>query len=251
MDDAKLKLTKSPIIEAILDIECSQPAGRELAALKNAAYAAFSDRYPKFQEQLLKEHKVTSKEGAQPQLSVTQKLEALQFLHDDRKQLVQVRAKGFSYNRLFPYTTLDDYLPEIERCWKLYLELASPEQVRNVRLRYINRILLPFTEGRVELDNYLKIGPHLPDEETLTLTGFVNQHAAVDVETGNQVHILLTSLPPEGATLPVIFDNSATAPGPGDPKDWTWIISKIMSLREIMDRIFQKSLSESCLNLFR
>ena len=72
---------------------------------------------------------------------------------------MQVRAQGFSFNRLAPYSGLDDYLPEIERTWSLYVDLASPVQIRAIRLRYINRILLPLAANTVDLDEYLKIGP--------------------------------------------------------------------------------------------
>ena len=44
---------------------------------------------------------------------------------------------------------LDEYLPEIERTWRFFVELASPVQVRRIRLRYINRILLPLASGGV------------------------------------------------------------------------------------------------------
>ena len=79
-------------------------------------------------------------------MSVRRGIQALQFLHADEKQLVQVRAQGFSFNRLAPYTSLDDYLPEIERTWHLFVGLASPVQIRVVQLRYINRI--PCRRGR-------------------------------------------------------------------------------------------------------
>jgi len=111
--------------------------------------------------------------------------------------LTKVRMQGFSFNRLAPYTSLDDYLPEIERTWGLFASIASPVQIRVVRLRYINRILLPLTNGRVELEDYLKVGPRLPDEDRLRFAGFLNQYAAVEIDTGHQVNIVLTSQPPE------------------------------------------------------
>ena len=251
MNDTKLKLAKSPIIEAVLDIECDLPPGQQLADLENVARERYRDRYPKFQTQLLQEHKIESKPREEPKLSVRRGIQALQFLQEDGKQLVQVRNEGFSYNRLSPYTSFDDYLPEIQRCWQSYVELAAPVQIRIVRLRYINRILVPLIDGRVELDNYLRTGPRLPDEKTLRLSGFVNQQSAIEFETGNRVNILLTALPPEGETLPVILDNSAAAMGPGEPKDWPWILSKVMALRELMNQVFRNSLSESCLHLFQ
>jgi uncharacterized protein (TIGR04255 family) len=80
--------------------------------------------------------------------------------------------KVFSFNRLAPYTTLDDYLPEIERAWLLYVDLVSPVQIRVIRLRYINRMLLPMPANQLDLDEFLEIGPRVPDEEKLVCLAF-------------------------------------------------------------------------------
>lgn len=186
-----------------------------------------------------------------PTLAVRRGVEALVFSQEDERQLVQVRAQGFSFNRLAPYTSLDDYLPEIERSWRLYASLASPIQIRLLRLRYINRILLPMVNGRVRLEKYFKVAPRLPDQANLTFVGFLNQHAAVEVDTGHQVNIVLTAQIPQGDKLPVIFDNCVTAVASGEPEDWAWIVAKIQALRSLKNRIFKESLTETCLNLFR
>ena len=119
-----------------------------------------------------------------------------------------------------------------------------------MRLRYINRILLPTVAGRVELNDYLKIGPRLPDEQKLTFVGFLNQHAAVEAETGHQANIVLTAQALGTDMLPIIFDNCVAATGPADPADWPWILAKTHSLRGLNNRIFRNTLTERCLNLF-
>lgn len=251
MSEPAFKLAKPPIVEAVLDIECDLPPGQNLAALEEPARGRFSDRYPKSQTQFLQEHTIEKKPDTPPKFSVRQAIQAFQFLQADGLQLVQVRAQGFSFNRLAPYTSLDDYLPEIERTWGLYRGIAAPVQIRLIRLRYINRILLPTVGGRLELDDYLLVGPRLPDEKNLTFVGFLNQHSAVEVGTGIQVTTVLTTLAAEGEKLPLIFDNSVVAPGPGEPEDWSWILGKIVALRNLKNRIFKDTLTEQCLNLFR
>jgi uncharacterized protein (TIGR04255 family) len=133
----------------------------------------------------------------------------------------------------------------------LFIELASPVQIRVIRLRYINRILLPMVEGGVLLDDYLRVAPHLPDEKSLTFVGFLNQHAAVEIETGHHVNIVLTAQSPEGDKLPVIFDNCVAAAQDREPQDWPWILGKIQALRALKNRIFRNTLTEKCLNLFQ
>lgn len=251
MSEPELKLANAPIVEAVLDIDCDMPPGFDLAALEEPARQALRSQYPKFQNRLLEHHHIESKADEPSKHSARRAIQALQFLHDDEKQLVQVRGQGFSFNRLAPYTSLDDYLPEIHRTWNLFIELASPLQVRVVRLRYINRILLPFIDMRVNLDAFFNLGPRLPDEDRLQFAGFLDQHSAVEMDTGHQVNIVLASQPPANERLPVVFDICVASAGAVEPKDWIWIEAEVQSLRGLKNRIFRHTLSEKCLNLFR
>jgi len=251
MSDAAFNLKNPPIVEAVLDIECDLPPGQQVAALETPARERFRDRYPTFRTQRMQEFQIQTKPGGTPEHSVRQAVQALQFLQEDEKQLIQIRAQGFSFNRLAPYTGLDDYLPEIERTWHLYIGLASPIQIRSIRMRYINRIPLPSTAGIVNLETFFKISPRLPDEEKLKLVGFLNQHTAVEVETGNQVNIVMTGQAPEGDKFPIIFDIGVAALESGDPANWPWIFEKIRVLRNLKNLVFRETLTETCLNIFR
>lgn len=251
MSDAGLKLAHAPIVEAVLDIDCDMLPGHELGALADRARAAYGDQYPKFGKQFRQGFQIQPLPGAPPRLS-TERLgiQALQFRYADEKQVVQVREQGFSFNRLAPYTSLGDYLPEIERTWRLFVELASPTQIRTIRLRYINRILLPLLAGRVDLDDYLRAGPRLPDAEGLEFVGFLDQHSALELNTGNQVNIVLTTQQPEPDALPLILDITALREEAGEPQNWDWIQTRILSLRRLKNRMFMNSLTERCMEMF-
>jgi len=251
MSEPELKLAKAPIVEAVVDVDCDMPPAFDLAALEQRSREAFGSQYPKFLALFLEQHSIESKADEPAKHSAKRAIQALRFLHEDEKQLVQVRAQGFSFNRLAPYSSLDDYLPEIERTWRLFVGIAAPVQVRAVRLRYINRILLPTVAGRVELHDYLRIGPRLPDEQKLTFVGFLNQHAAVETDTGHQANIVLTTQTQETDKLPIIFDNCVAASGPATPDDWPWLLAKIHALRGLKNRIFRNTLTTTCLNLFQ
>src|ERR1700738_1183517 len=178
------QLRNPPIVEAVFDVDCDLPPGFDLAALETRSRAQFIDKYPKFRTQFLQEHMIEATGDAQPKISSRLAVQAFQFLHDDEKQLVQGRTQGFSFNRLAPYTSLDDYLPEIERTWRLYVDLVSPVQIRVIRLRYINRILVPMAASTVDLAEFLKISPRLPEEENLILSSFLSQQGAIEKDTG-------------------------------------------------------------------
>lgn len=251
MNEPSLKLLKAPIVEAVLDIDCDMQPGQQIAALEKPGRDCFLDRYPTFRIRFLQEHQIESKIDAPPKMSVRLGIQALQFLQEDGKQLVQLRAEGFSFNRLAPYTSLDEYLPEMERTWKLFIQVAKPVQIRRIRLRYINRFCLPMEGGRLELNDYLKIGPRLPDEEKLKLLSFLHQHAAVEQTTGNKANIVLTAQTLQNDGLPIIFDIGVERGGTEEPENWDVILSRIQSLRSLKNRIFRDTLTERCLKAFQ
>jgi len=251
MSEPAFSLSKPPIVEAVVDIDCDMPPTQDLAALEGPARERFRGQYPKFRTRFLHEGQIELQGDDLPKVSARRGIQALQFLHDDEKQLVQVRGRGFSFNRLAPYSSLDAYLPEIERTWQLFVSLASPIQIRAVRLRYINRIELQWKEGRITLGDYLKVSPQLPDGAGVTFAGFFNQHAAVEEGTGNTVNIILATQPPQNDVLPIIFDIEAATTGAAEPEDWAWILSRVQSLRTLKNRVFWNTLTDQCLKLFR
>ena len=250
MADPTPKLKNAPIVEALLDIECDMPAGLKITDLEKPANAAFHEQYPQFRAIAMQEHRLETKPDSEPKISMQQSVHGFQFLKEDGRQLVQLRSQGFSFNRLAPYTTLDDYLPEMERAWKLYVKLASPVKIRTIRLRYINRILLPMINGGVKLETYLNVCPRLPDEERLEFIGFLNQHTAFEKDTGNLVNTMLATQTPQENKLPILFDITAAKAVAFEGTDWAAITPIINSLRLLKNSVFHNTLTEECLNLF-
>jgi uncharacterized protein (TIGR04255 family) len=253
MSEPPFKLPNAPIVEAVVDIDCDLPPEQDLGALEGPAREAFRDSYPKFRNQYFHAQDFKTEQGAPPIfLAARQGLQSLQLLKDDEKQLIQVRAQGYSFNRLAPYGSLDDYLPEIEQTWRLYTELAAPVQVRLLRLRYINRILLPLEESRVELGDYLQIEP-FRDMEGLLFNGFLHQHTAVELATGYRIQVVLAAQNVVQHKLPILFDNCVEAPQSEglEPTNWPGVREQITGLRGLKNRVFRSMLTERCLSLFQ
>jgi uncharacterized protein (TIGR04255 family) len=251
MNESSIVLERPPIVEAVLDIDCDMPTTVDVEALDVAARAALAGEYPVSRRRVLSEHQIS---GAPDQpLAVTsrQGLVSLQYCASDEKQLVQFRPGGYSFNRLAPYATLENHLPEIERTWRLFVDIAKPVVCRAVRLRYINRIELPMVDGKVEVDGYLNLAPRLPDEKRLTFAGFFNQHSMLEAATGNQANIVVATQPPTKDRLPILFDIETFRVMDCEPADWQAVSGRIASLRSLKNLIFRNSLTEKCLNLFR
>jgi len=251
MSSTKFRLEHAPIIEAVVDIDCALPPDLDIASLENLAKERFADGYPKARKQVLHEASITRPPEGPPEVSGRVALQALQFLSEDEKQIVQVRASGFSFNRLEPYASFDDYLPEIHVRWAQFLELVKPVHIRRIVLRGINRIVLPLDpEGRVKLEEHLALSPRLPDETGLVFDGFLHQHQATDRRTSNRVTIVLASEAgtPEG--LPVILDIIAFRSARPDLGDWPGIEEIIRSLRDLRNQVFKNSLTPTCLSRY-
>lgn len=251
MSSENRPIPSAPIIEAVVDIDCDLPNGVGHQALHLAAGDALRARYPKFRQQLIQQH-VFKQEGNQPpEMQVNQGPGAMQFLTEDEKQLVQFRPNGFSFNRLAPYTSLDDYFPEIEATWKTFFELAQPVVIRKIGIRMINRILLPMDGGRVELGRYLAMPPRLPETGSpLMFLGFLDQQMALDPVTQNHANIVKTAEPHQGDKLPIILDVEVFHPCEIPPADWPEIRNRLDSLRSLKNRIFRNTLTPQCLSHF-
>lgn len=244
-NDNSPQLAHPPIVEAVVDIDCDLPAGMVFTSLEEPARHHFHPEYPGFHRQL------APYQSLKTSTDVRAATAAFQLLSEDQPQRVQVRRDGFSFNRLAPYSSLDDYLPEIERTWRLFVDLTSPVHVRRIGLRYINRILLPTLDGFVDLGQYLEKGPAVADPDVLELSSFLNQYSAIEPATGHQVNVTMTQGSIINERLPVIFDIEAEHVGVADPQVWENIQTTILSLRRLKNHIFMKSLTERCLNLFR
>lgn len=245
------KLSKPPIVEAVLDIDCELSANMEISALEAPAKEIYSSEYPIFRVRHLLEHQVRDIRGGPLEASFQKNVHSFMFLRKDERQLVQVRPQGFSFNRLAPYEDLGDYLAEIERTWLQFVVFAKPKSVTSIRLRYINKIQIPLQDGRVELEEYLKLGPRLPDEERLTFGSFLNQYVAVEKTTGHEVKAILTSQQAEGDCLPIIFDITVASSESVVPTEWREIRRVVDSLRNLKNSVFFNTLEDKCLKLFQ
>jgi len=243
-------LANPPIVEAVIDIDCELPSTVNLESLEAPAKECFGGEYPKPKTRHRFEHEF-SLDGEPTQKSISKNIHSFMFLREDEKQLVQVRPQGFSFNRLEPYEGLSSYLAEIERTWFQFVAIANPKSVTSIRLRYINKIQIQFQDGRVELEEYLKLGPRLPDEERLTFGSFLNQYVAVEKTTGHEVKAILTSQKAEGDCLPIIFDITVASSESVAPNEWHEIRRVVDSLRDLKNSVFFNSLEDKCLELFQ
>lgn len=251
------KLDCPPIMETVVDIDCDLPHARPLSKIETEATASLRESYPKAEKIFFKQVQfdMQAEDKTPFPHQIKEGSEALLFRSEDGRQLTQFRTAGYSFNRLAPYEGLDTYLPEIRRTWENYVAIAHPVSVRKIGLRTINRIHLPLDQhGRLNLGDYLKTDPRLPQVEgrKLSFTGFMHQHQLRDEASGQEAILILASQGQKEGRLNLLldihaFDRNTTKL---NTNNWAGINSVIQSLRGLKNGLFANTLTEKCLNQF-
>ncbi|MBI4421818.1 MAG: TIGR04255 family protein, partial [Gemmatimonadetes bacterium] len=181
-------LARAPITEALADFRVSLSPNFKPEAFQ-ALKDRLRDRYPAVEEHRFFQtsFKFEIKQGrAMPPGPTSTGLRGYFFRSEDGRDVAQFRVDGFTYNRLAPYTSWDEIRPEALRLWELYLEIAAPEKLDRVALRYINRIrLAPAGDLSEHLEVMPAFFPGAPDH----LVTFLTRVTSHDPETGNFANV--------------------------------------------------------------
>ncbi|MGD9497162.1 MAG: TIGR04255 family protein [Armatimonadota bacterium] len=98
-------------------------------------------------------------DGLQQRIEIPQRI---RFSRPDDSALVQVGPDLLIVNHLKPYPTWPRFAELIKRVLGYYDEVARPEGLRRIGLRYIN--IIEFGDERIELGAYFTYYPHVPDD---------------------------------------------------------------------------------------
>lgn len=158
---------KPPIIEALCEFYFSsnQPWDWTIPGL---IYAKVGSEFPTkrqfnpLQVELRAETKGTSVQN------VVGSVDRMQFLSQDESALIQVGPDFMSVHHLKPYSNWETFKQMISRSLMVYQQVASPQKITRIALRYINRIEIPEKmidpEQRIELGDFLLAAPSVPKD---------------------------------------------------------------------------------------
>jgi uncharacterized protein (TIGR04255 family) len=154
---------KPPIEEAVCDIQFAPGTdwdptlpGRLFEKLKNTYHEK-----PRQMHVLESQFESAPAEGAPSTLRHRVGKLRVQLLAENGTRIVGISQDQLSVHMLRPYTQWEDFRPRIMEALDAYREVATPEGVTRLGLRYINRIALD--EGEPELKRYFQIPPKFPD----------------------------------------------------------------------------------------
>lgn len=161
-------------------------------------------------------------------------------------RVVQVRANGFTYSVVGNYQSWeqlrDDALPLLRQ----YLELKGVERISRLALRYINSLRFP--EPRVDLDEYLRAAPQVPQGLPQMVAGFVSR-VVLPIPDDGLIAVVTQALE-EGQMPPsVILDIDVFHQATYAPTDVAWerVLDRI---RFWKNEIFFRHISEKTAEMY-
>jgi uncharacterized protein (TIGR04255 family) len=241
-------LKNAPIAEALLDIRVRLPHEIDLPKLANFQ-DAIKDRYPSKQQRMAWQSSVKIKPGTQPHIEASGGPQGFIFFSGDKRQAVQSRVDGFTFSRFKPYKTWDALRTEAQELWQRYVEVAMPEKVTRIALRYINRIEIPLPIDA--FNEYILTVPEVAPGLPQALAGFFMQLVLPQPNINANAIITETIEPPSanGEILPLILDIdvfSDTSYEVTGSAMW----SAFKELRLLKNKIFFDSITEKAKELF-
>lgn len=237
-------LANAPITEAILDIRVKLPADFDLGKLK-PVQSSISGNYPIARERRRWESQVQFSVGKPPKrVDLDKGPDGYLFTSTDGKQIVQFRLDGFTFNRLKPYSTWESMRDEAYRLWQHYVNIASPELITRVALRYLNHLKVPLPVGNFA--DYLVAPPTVPGQLPHFVTSFLNRVVILDSRIGAAANISQALESVSEGTMILDIDVYKQAEFSIEGKEaWEFL----EELRHFKNRIFFESVTEQTLRL--
>lgn len=185
---------KPPIEEALCEFRFKSDQDWDLT-IPGRLYAELEEEYPgKPRDQKAMEIGLDIQEGSPPNIRYNEGLAKVQLLSKNGRRMVGVGPNALTIHILKPYQDLDsetngweDFKSRISVALKAYWNVAEPEGICRVGIRYINKIIIPQRE--LDIKEYLQVA--LPGAEKLPkdLTRFMSQ---VEYEYQDKVRLILS-----------------------------------------------------------
>lgn len=239
-------LRRAPLTEAVIDFRID-PLPTVTQDLFRALTERLRENYPQIEEQTRFVARLAFKGGD----VLPPEGEVLGFYgylckSADGLSIAQFRIDGFTFNRLKPYTSWHELLPEAMRLWRLYSETVQVAYVTRLGLRYINHLSIP---PGSDLNHYFIAPPSVPQALPQEVHEFLTR--VVIYDTGRALLAAVTQALEAalGEQLSVLFDidvfrDIRVEPSSGEIETVLWL------LHDFKNEIFFESLTETMLRRY-
>ncbi|MEO8974110.1 MAG: TIGR04255 family protein, partial [Ktedonobacteraceae bacterium] len=174
-------------------------------------------------------------------INATAQIYGFLFRSEDKVKIFQATLNEFTFNRLKPYTTWEELRDDARYMWEIYRNIARPETVTRVAIRFVNRFELP--GSTLDLKEYLRIFPELTSDLPQNKMGNFFMQLLVPQEDC-QLIISEAVVPPTNPnTISVILDFDLLREQiwkSDDDKIWQYL----EKLRQLKNVIFEASITD-------
>jgi uncharacterized protein (TIGR04255 family) len=184
-----------PVVEALCEISFTKSQWDD--TIPGAFYERVKKDFPQKQQRKVQEAEITMGLGQAP-VGLRAIPTWMQFVSEQKHRVLQLAPDLLVVNQLAPYPHFEEWAPDIYRAFKLYIELAKPELVQRVGVRYINRVVIP--EHRLQMEKYFTIYPSLPKTIGDTHGSFLVRVEVPQEQDGHVILITFATAPPDGGT---------------------------------------------------
>ena len=241
-------LDNAPITEAIIDFRVKLAPSFDPARFSGLA-ERLQETYPRHEQRKLFKQELGVKNGRP--LSIGPKdlgFHGYWFKSADEKKIAQFRVDGFTFNKLRPYTSWAEVIEEARQLWDLYVEVASPEVVTRIAVRYINHLKIPAPVK--DPSEYFRAPIPIPVDLPLALNNYLTRVVVRDRESDVAVNIshALTEVV-DSKHLTFLLDIDAYKARDFEPTDHV-IWETFEALHDSKNRIFFGSITEETARLY-
>lgn len=152
------KYKNPPVVEALCEIYFHE--SKWDGTLPGIFFEKVKENYPKKRELEQIDVQVSVSKEAQA-TQVQRGGRRIQFIKGDGSRLIQIESNLLVVNQLRPYTGFKNWQPVVDEMLRHYSEVAQPKGIRQMGIRYINRIIIPATTFKME--DYFKVYPEVPE----------------------------------------------------------------------------------------
>ncbi len=129
--------------------------------------------------------------------NVVGNVERMQFARQDEGALIQIGPNTVSVNHLKPYSSWETFKQMIGRALEVYRQVANPQAISRIGLRYINRLEFPGFRS-VDIERFLLAAPAVPSAVPQTFSSWLQRVEIPFIEANGLLVLQSSSVREEG-----------------------------------------------------
>lgn len=243
-------LTKAPIREAVIDIQVTPPVPLEALKAIGARLESLKDKPHKQDELWHQSIGFQLNEDGLGSANADRSPVGYRYAFDNHPYVLQCQVRGFTFSHLPPYGKWEEMSDIAKELWEIYLEVAKPQTVSRIAVRYINSLPIPLPIS--DFADYLNVPPIVPEELPQSLASFLQRFVMVDNET-DTVAVVTQVLEQitQSSKVDILLDVDVSKTYPvGFAPDTAPIWAILEELRNFKNRVFFKFLTEKTIRMF-